>query len=196
MNYMHIRKKYNIPDSAKIILYVGNISINKNQQQMVRAFSLMGKDLCEMTYVLFVGRYAENDPIVGLINNTSYEDHLILCGEVDKDVVPDYYKEADGVVLLSFAEGFGLSLIEGMHFGLPCMMYDDLDAFEDIYTPEAAVRLSERNDEIVAAGLSELISREWDRMEIKKYSHRFESKEMAKKYVDFYNIETASFNIV
>ena len=75
--------------------------------------------------------------------------------------MPDYYNQADGVVLLSVAEGFGLSLIEGMHFGLPCMMPDDLDAFEDIYTPESVVCISKRKDKDLAVGLEELFRRVW-----------------------------------
>lgn len=182
-----IKLKYNIPQDSKIILYVGNISVNKNQQQLVRAFPLLDDELCKSTYVLFLGRYADNDSIIEQIKNTRWADHLILCGSVDKDLVPDYYKQADGVVLLSVAEGFGLSLIEGMHFGLPCMMPDDLDAFEDIYTIEAVVRISERKDKAVAEGLAELITRDWNHESIKDYSRKFESEAMAREYVKFYS---------
>ena len=44
-NSVDIRELYGIPKEAKIILYVGNISENKNQIQMVRAFSLLPTDL-------------------------------------------------------------------------------------------------------------------------------------------------------
>lgn len=184
---MDLRTKYNLPQDCKVILYVGNISVNKNQQQLVRAFPLMDDELCKSTYVLFLGKYADNDPIILQIKNSRWAEHLILCGSVDKDLVPDYYKQADGVVLLSVAEGFGLSLIEGMHFGLPCMMPDDLDAFEDIYTPEAVVRISERKDKAVAEGLAELIRRDWNHESIKDYSRKFESEAMAREYVNFYS---------
>lgn len=185
---MDIRTKYNIPLECKIILYVGNISLNKNQQQLARAFSLMNHELCKSTYILFLGRYVGDDPIIQQIKDSRCSDHLILCGSVDKEIVPDYYKQADGVVLLSVAEGFGLSLIEGMHFGLPCMMFDDLDAFEDIYHTEAVVRISERTDNAVVKGITTLISREWNHDFIKEYSRKFESETMAKEYVNFYRM--------
>lgn len=185
---VNVKKLYSLPESAKVLLYVGNISENKNQQQLVRAFPLMDEYLCNSTYILFVGRYTEDDSIIEQINESQYADHLILCGSVDKDLVSDYYKQADGVVLLSITEGFGLSLIEGMHFGLPCMMFDDLDAFEDIYNPEAVARISKRCDNVVAEGLSELITKRWKQDFIKDYSRKFESKAMADKYIELYNM--------
>ena len=183
---MDIRSKCNIPQDAKILLYVGNISVNKNQLQLVRTFPLMEESLCNSTYILFLGRCVDDDPIIQQIQGSKYASHLILCGSIDKDIVPDYYKQADGVVLLSVAEGFGLSLIEGMHFGLPCMMFDDLDAFEDIYHPEAVVCISDRSDNAVADGLSEFLSHEWNPDFIKDYSRKFESEAMASEYVKFY----------
>lgn len=182
-----IKLKYNIPQDSKIILYVGNISVNKNQQQLVRAFPLMVDELCKSTYVLFLGRYVDNDPIILQIKNTKWADHLILCGSVDKDLVPDYYKQADGVVLLSVAEGFGLSLIEGMHFGLPCIMPKDLDAFEDIYDECAMIPVSDRNETTVATALQMLLTREWDKETIMKCSEKFESERMAENYCKLYN---------
>lgn len=44
---MNIRIKYSIPDNAKILLYVGNINENKNQEQMIEAFGLLSEaDKC------------------------------------------------------------------------------------------------------------------------------------------------------
>ncbi len=181
-----IKVKYNIPTTAKIILYVGNISVNKNQQQLVRAFSLINEDLRLNTYVLFLGRYVENDSIVELINNTKFSDHLILCGNINREDVPSFYSQAYGVVLLSIAEGFGLSLIEGMHFGLPCMTFTDLDAFDDIYNPEVAVAVKDREDRSVAEGLDKLLMNQWNKKAIIDYSRNFDSNEMARRYIAFY----------
>ena len=41
---MNIREKYSIPEGAKILLYVGNISKNKNQEQMIDAFAGLAQD--------------------------------------------------------------------------------------------------------------------------------------------------------
>ena len=184
---MKIKKKYTIPDNAKVLLFVGNISRNKNQEQLVDAFGMMPDELCKNTYILFCGR--NNEPGYSIdekIAKSPYCSHLILCGNVDKKDMPAYYEQSDGAVLLSIAEGFGLSLIESMHFGKPCMTFCDLDAFDDIYDPCAVVALKDRNNQTVADGLTKLLQKEWDSEVIKQYSERFDSNQMADNYLSAY----------
>lgn len=186
---VRVREKYNIPSDAKMLLYVGNISRNKNQEQLIESFGMLPEEKVKNTYVLFLGRNIEQGyELESLIGTKPYKEHLILCGNIDKNEMPCYYQEADGVILLSKAEGFGLSLIEGMHFGLPCMTFTDLDAFNDIYDPCAVVALADRNNQTVAKGLLGLLQKDWGRMAIKRYSKKFESKAMAENYLKVYNI--------
>ena len=185
---LDVRKQYGIPQSAKVLLYVGNISYNKNQAQMVKAFGLLYEETQKNTYVLFCGAdHAKDGVLQGLIENCSNGSHLILCGAVDKNEMARYYRKADGVLLLSYAEGFGLSLVEGMHFGLPCVMPSDLDAFVDIYDEKAVVAAKGREDADVAKAIDGLIAKEWDKDAIKQYSMKFESDAMAQKYIEVYH---------
>lgn len=184
---LNIREIYGIPGNSKLLLYVGNINKNKNQEQLIEAFDLLPDDVVKDVYVLFLGR--NNEPgyeIETLINKSQSKEHLILCGNIDKEQMPGYYQNAEAVALLSKAEGFGLSLIEGMHFGLPCMTFCDLDAFNDIYDPCAVVALPDRNNQTVAHGLMDLLYKEWNSDEIMHYSQKFESKSMADNYLDVY----------
>lgn len=182
-----IRVKHSIPTNAHILLYVGNISSNKNQAQMIRAYNLLPEEVQAITYVLFLGR--NNEPGYSLdeiIDSASNSQHLILCGNVDKNEIANYYQQADGVALLSITEGFGLSLIEGMHFGVPCMTFTDLDAFYDIYSATSVIAIPDRNDQIVADCMQQLLSKDWDKDAIREYSKRFESSAMADNYINAY----------
>lgn len=182
-----VRNQYGIPKDAKLVLYVGNISSNKNQEQMVRAFTLLPDKWKQQVYILFLGR--NNEPgytIDSLIEQTGYKEHLILCGNIDKAQISSFYQEADAVALLSKAEGFGLSLIEGMNFGIPCMTFTDLDAFEDIFSQDAVLGIPDREDGTVANSLIEILSLEWSKKEIIKYSKRFDSAAMADNYINVY----------
>jgi len=184
-----VRKKYGIPDDAKVILYVGNISHNKNQEQMVRAFELLPEKLKERVWVLFCGKDNTGDSVLeDLISQSNRRNHLILCGGVEKAMMSAYYMAANGTALLSIAEGFGLSLIEGMYFGLPCMMFKDMDAFEDIYNDCAVLASQNREDSVVAHTLGTLLTMKWDENAIKEYSKKFESKAMTEKYIDVYKM--------
>lgn len=181
-----IRAMYNIPIDAKIILYVGNISENKNQRQMVEAFGLLPKEQQESTYVLFCGRPDKTIRLDWLIENQNYKEHLIICGAIDKDEMSAYYNKSDATALLSYVEGFGLSLIEGMHFGLPCMMFCDMDAFDDIFNECSTIGIHDRNVDSVTEALEVLITKQWDKKVIKSYSNKFEASEMANNYLNVY----------
>lgn len=186
---MSIREKYSIPLEDKVILYVGNISKNKNQEQMVRAYGLLPENLRVQTWVLFCGNnHSNNHELEDLISSTMNGDHLVICGGVDKAEMQLYYREANGVALLSIAEGFGLSLIEGMHFGLPCMMFTDMDAFEDIYNTDAVVPIETRDDVMVARAIETLISNTWHKERIVSFSKRFDSFSMSEKYKRVYEL--------
>ncbi|MBP1539311.1 MAG: glycosyltransferase family 4 protein [Prevotella sp.] len=181
-----IRELYNIPQDGKILLYVGNISKNKNQQQMVGAYAQLPKIIRDKTWLLFCGRPSQDGSFEKLAKESPFGDHLVLCGSIEKGSIADYYKEADGVVLLSVAEGFGLSLIEGMHFGVPCAMFKDMDAFEDIFDPGAVVPIEDRDNTSVAAAVERLLETSWDKKAIKEYAQKFNNDSMARNYVAVY----------
>ena len=178
-----IREKIGIPQSAQLILYVGNLGVNKNQRQMVEAFPLINQNLRANTYVLFIGAPSQEIDFQGIIDNSPFKDQLIYAGMVDKADIPAYYESATATVLLSFSEGFGLSLVEGMHFGLPCAMFCDMDAYQDIYDPCAVIGIPKRSNHEVALGIERLLLSNWNRDSIRNYSSRFGADSMAKNYL-------------
>ena len=186
-DFLDVRGKNGILEDAKLLLYVGNVSLNKNQSQMIRAFCGLPKEMKQRTYVLFCGRADESLDLAAEIAKVEESSHLLLCGAVPKDQMPDYYRAADGVVLLSFAEGFGLSLVEGMHYGLPCVMFMDMDAYEDIYDPCAVVAVETRDDAAVTSGIMRLLTASWDKNTIKKSAARFDNSHLAQNYVSAYH---------
>lgn len=169
-----------------MLLYVGNVGVRKNQKQLIESFHLMAEDVCNSTYVLFLGGNQGTDDVQNAIDNSHYKDHFILCGIVDKELVGQYYQQGDAVALISRSEGFGLSLIAGMHYSLPCMTFTDVDAYEDIYADGAVVGICEHENEAVARGLQKLLTHDWDRIYIKEHSKKFESDAMAQNYCQWY----------
>ena len=183
-----IKDKYGIPKDAKVILYAGNISDNKNQKQLVRAFDELPSSISKNTYVLFCGQdNTGDDSFKDLVKKSSYSNHFILCGGIDRNQMPRYFTASDCVVLLSVAEGFGLSLVEGMSFGKPCLSFCDIDAYKDIYTPTAMIGVDERSDVKVAEGITSLLTTSWDEAAIKEYSKKFNSGQMTDNYINLYN---------
>lgn len=54
---MDIRREYSILANDFVFAFVGNVSINKNQAQVARAWMLLPEELRSKCKVLFVGRY-------------------------------------------------------------------------------------------------------------------------------------------
>ncbi len=187
-NALDVKKSYNIPAEGKIILYVGNICERKNQRQIINAFDYLPNIVANNTYVLFLGSNKVIDYNINtFINNSKYKSHFIYCGVVEKDMLASYYRQADAVALLSVSEAFGLSLAEGMHFGLPSLAFYDIDAIKDIYHPDTMICVKDHSDKCVAEGMVELLSKKWNKETIKSISKKFDSEVMANEYMKTYN---------
>lgn len=182
-----IRKKYNIPPDSKVLLYVGNISKNKNQMQMVDVYMALPEDYRNNIYILFCGSLVDYKNFSNEVSSICENGHLIVCGEVEKRDIPNYYKESDGVVLLSISEGFGLSLIEGMYYGKPCLFFADIDSYVDIYDSNACVVISDRSNQAVVESLKEFVQRKWNKDKIKNHSKKFSKDKMASNYLFAYS---------
>ena len=182
-----IRSLYGLPKESKIIVCVGNIGKRKNQGQLIAAFNLIPHELAQQTFILFLGSNQNKDySIEKLSADSPWASHFIACGTVPKEQVGRYYSQCDAVALMSLSEGFGLSLIEGMHFGKPCMSFKDIDAFDDIYHPCAMIGVEMHSDRAVAEGMDHLLNARWDIEQIKEYSQKFKSTTMAANYVNMY----------
>lgn len=183
----NIRFKYNLPQDSIIILYVGNISLRKNQAGFVDAFSLLPKNIAKNVYVLFIGRDDVANSINDAIRSSDYQTHFVNCGFVDKKEIIQYYSQANGVALVSRSEGFGLALVEGFSYGLPGLAVSNMDAIEDLKSDDALVIAKDLTKESIAEGIKQLITRVWDKAKILEHSKKFSMETMGKKYVSLYN---------
>lgn len=181
-----IRQKYEIDKNKRIMLCVGNLSRNKNQLQIVRAYNLLSGEIKKHLCILFLGTDTTSGDIKRKIYELGLNDNLILCGNISRDEIGSYYAQANYTVLASISEGFGLSIIEGFVYGLPNLTFSDLDSVEDLFDEKAMLILSERSDESLASGITQMLSADWDREYIKKYAKNFSLERMAEEYMKIY----------
>ena len=175
-----------LSDDDFVFVCVGNVSKNKNQIQIARSWSLMPYEDRKRTKVLFVGRYEPDGELACYIRDNDLRDSLILCGLQPKELLPSYYRLADATILTSFAEGFGLSIIEGFVYGKPCVTFSDLPAFNDIFDKSAIIAPTDRSDVALASAMSEVIHGSFDADAIKAYSTKFSYESMAERYYKLY----------
>mgnify|MGYP002994973854 FL=1 len=183
---MDIRREYSILANDFVFAFVGNVSINKNQAQVARAWMLLPEELRSKCKVLFVGRYIEDDELVKFIRKNHLENSLILCGIQPKEKVSNYFHACDATILTSITEGFGLSIIEGFVYGKPNVTFADLPATPDLYDEGVMVVAENRTDQALAQAMVEAMHKTFDSNFISEYVHNFSFEKMAKCYHDLY----------
>jgi len=184
-NKINVRNMYQIKLSEKIILCVGNINTRKNQMSLLYALQYISVSIKKDFKILFLG-----DDNTGNFRKNIYDldirDNIVFCGNIPRDIIYEYYSQADYTILVSKDEGFGLSIIEGFLYGLPCITFADLEAIKNLYNPKVMHLIHERTDKALADGIVQAVSKEWDKEFIKKYACQFSIETMAREYILHY----------
>lgn len=104
------------------LLYISRLETpGKNHIGLIRAFNMLPRDLAEKYDIVMAGaKWEGSQPIFDEAAKSPYADHFIFPGFIDASEMHEAYGAAAGYVFPSLFEGFGLSLIEAMHYGVPC----------------------------------------------------------------------------
>ena len=113
-------------DGYTNILFVGRISPNKKQEDVIRAFYYYKRNLNRKSRLILVGNHAGMEKYSYKLKN--YVDELgladvIFTGSIPFDEILAYYHLADLFLCMSEHEGFCVPLVEAMYFGVPVLAY-------------------------------------------------------------------------
>ncbi|MGI6124709.1 MAG: glycosyltransferase family 4 protein, partial [Acetivibrionales bacterium] len=159
--------------NKKVILSIGTICDNKNQIQLLRAYNLLSDDVKANTMIFLAGQDLSGGIVKEYVEKHHLQDNVVICGFITKKDLSGLYTVADYNVLMSFVEGFGLSMIEAAKFGIPTLTFADLDAAKDVYSPGSMLLLDKRTDETVADGIMKMMKKEWNKEAIIESVDRF-----------------------
>jgi glycosyltransferase involved in cell wall biosynthesis len=113
-------------DERHNLLFVGRISPNKRQDDLIRIASYWKRFISPDVRLLLVGKVPERRRYADAIQALSYELgftpwDVVLTGHVAHDDLLAYYKTAAVFVSTSDHEGFGVPLVESMLMGVPIL---------------------------------------------------------------------------
>ena len=108
-----LKKIYGIPADAKVLLYVGRISKEKNLPFLLKAFKKTQKEEPN-TYLVLVG----GGPLIGKIQK-NIDQNVLLVGQVPYPEALAHYAMGDIFVFTSVTETQGLVVAEAKAMGLP-----------------------------------------------------------------------------
>ncbi len=124
INVQEVHEKYGI--SKKYFLFVGTIEPRKNLVTLLNAFAILKDDINGNGISLVIigqkgWKYAE---VFESIENHKYKDDIILPGYINREDLPAIYTGATACVQPSFYEGFGMTVVEALSCGTPCIVSD------------------------------------------------------------------------
>lgn len=151
-----LKKKYGI--SENYILFVGQPRTNKNIEGLIRGYSNLDKQLRSKHRLLIAN---SNHEIKTLVESLGLSNCVHLLNGIDQDDMVSIYKMAATVALVSFEEGFGLPIVEGMAAGVP-VITSNISCMPEI-AGGAALLINPDNIQDIAAGLNEILSNDQKR---------------------------------
>lgn len=145
-----VKEKYKLPDNY--ILSVGDVNYNKNVPGLIRVFEKIARKNNSIHLVLvgegFIQHSVERTIVMKEIESIDFKERIHILGFVPLDHLVCIYNLAKVFVQLSFAEGFGLPVIEAMASGCPTVV-SNLSSLSEI-AGDAALLVDPQNIDEVA----------------------------------------------
>jgi 1,2-diacylglycerol 3-alpha-glucosyltransferase len=119
---MELRKQWEITPETKVLLYVGRMAKEKNIDELIKYFS----KIHERNWVLLlVGDGPYRTELVNLVNQMGLQNRIRFTGMVPPEQVAAYYHMGHVFVNSSTSETQGLTYVEALAAGLPCVCRRD-----------------------------------------------------------------------
>jgi len=134
------RKRYPHFIGKKIILYLGRISFKKGLDLLVRAVEEVVKQVKDVHWVI-AGPDDEGygKKLRGWIEEKGFENQVTFLGLVEGDDQLALLRDSDIFCLPSHQENFGMAVVEAMAAGLPVVVSDQVNLYQEISSARAGL---------------------------------------------------------
>lgn len=141
----------------KIILCVGELLPNKNQQLIINAMPVILRQYPDAKLVI-AGNGPEKQRLEELIYSLDVQEHVTLLGYVTN--LEQYQRISDVLVACSIREGLGLNAIEAMMSGNPVVLTDNRGHRELLNNENNGFMVSTKDSSEMARCVLQLLSNE------------------------------------
>ena len=188
-----ITKKYNIP--SEFILYVGDITWNKNVPRLIEAVNtieiplvIVGKALSDKELGKTDRKNLWNQDLFKVEQLIKQNKEIFRLGFVPEEDLIKLYNSARVFLMPSLYEGFGLPVLEAMSCGCPVITSKD-GSLEEV-GGEAVFYVDAHNTNSIASGVKEVFIDSKKQIELKKkglvQAKKFSWKKTAEETIKVY----------
>ena len=148
-------------EKLKQILYISRIEHpGKNHLNLLKAFELLPEELRrEYTLVMPGASWNGAETVFEYAEKSPCKEQFKFTGFVDFAKLPELYAQSALYIFPSHFEGFGLSLLEAMHAGLPCACSNSSSLEElgkgaaELFSPDSPEEIAEAMKKILSDSL-------------------------------------------
>ncbi len=154
-----VQSKYS--NGWKNFLFVGRITPNKKQEDVIRVFYYYKKFINPQSRLFLVGTARQTPRYLAILKELVRRLELRdveFAGEVSQAELVALYRRADAFVCMSEHEGFCVPVIEAMYFGVPIVAFDTGAVTETL--GGAGILVREKDYQAVAEMLDLLLTDE------------------------------------
>jgi len=151
---VYVQQHYGLGD---YLLSVGRLEPRKNYLNLLRAFSLLRQRRRDNLRLVIVGaRDFGFEPVIRTIRSLGLESACTLLENIPDADLAHLYRGALGFVYPSFAEGFGIPVIESLATGCP-VACSGATAMADVVKAGCALEFDPHQPEAILAALENLL---------------------------------------
>lgn len=152
INIQSKRKEIDVPQNAFLILSVGELNENKNHQIVLKALARVND---KRIHYAIAGKGPKKNELTSLATSLGLSNRFHLLGY--RNDIDELCKVANVFVFPSIREGLGLSVIEAMASGLPCIVSDIRGPRELIDNEKGGYLISPFDDKTLADRIIALV---------------------------------------
>lgn len=149
-----MRERAGIPQDSTVLLYAGRISPEKNIELLPDVMRELAKDVTRDYRLLIAGAGPQADQLREQSENI-VPGKIIQLGHLDKDLLSDYYANAEVFIHPNPKEPFGIAPLEAMASGVPTVAPNSGGILS--YATNENAWLVEPTGEAFAAAIREIV---------------------------------------
>jgi len=150
-------KRYGL-EPGEYLLYISRLEHPaKNQYRLIEAYEKLPPEITARYKLVLCGAdWHGADVIHARANSSPLKDRIVMTGFIANEDLEEAYRGSMAYVFPSLFEGFGLSLIEAMHYGVPCACSETSSLGE--LGQGAALLFDPEKPEAIADAMSRLLT--------------------------------------